>query len=85
MTPQELIDAPRFVLNSDDDNSTDRGRGAEGPVHTPITIVQLEEGIDPEVVESLKQIGHTVKVLHGYARGTFGRAQIIKTFLKTVN
>lgn len=78
MTPQELIDAPRFVLNSDDDNSTDRGRGAEGPVHTPITIVQLEEGIDPEVVESLKQIGHTVKVLHGYARGTFGRAQIIK-------
>lgn len=78
MTPQQLIDAPRFVLNSDNDKSTDRGRGAEGPVHTPITIVQLEEGIDTDVVEQLKQTGHTVQVLSGYARGTFGRAQIIK-------
>ncbi|CAX42213.1 gamma-glutamyltransferase precursor, putative [Candida dubliniensis CD36] len=91
MTPQQSIDSPRFVLNSnnnnnnnndDDEATTDRGRGAEGPVCTPITVVQLEEGIELDVIEDLKTLGHKVEVLSGYDRVTFGRAQIIQNVSK---
>lgn len=82
MTPQQLIDSPRFVLNSNNDDSADRGRGAGGPVRTPITVVQLEEGIEPNVIDDLKKLGHEVEVLSGYGRETFGRAQIIKNVSK---
>ena len=78
MTPQQLLDAPRFVLNSNNDVLRDRGRGADGPVRTPITIVQIEEGVGNETVEKLKQLGHSVEVLTGYNRQTVGRGQIIK-------
>ncbi|KAL6452014.1 ywrD Glutathione hydrolase-like YwrD proenzyme [Candida maltosa Xu316] len=82
MTPQQSIDSPRFVLNSNNVNETDRGRGADGPVRTPITVVQLEEGIDEEVVENLEKLGHTVQLIKGFGREVFGRAQIIKNVSK---
>lgn len=78
MTPQQLIDSPRFVLASSADPDADRGRGADGPVKTPITIVQLEEGIDEDVRSKLTSLGHEVQLLTGYDRQTFGRAQIIQ-------
>ncbi|EGW35490.1 cephalosporin acylase [Spathaspora passalidarum NRRL Y-27907] len=82
MTPQQSIDSPRFVLNSNNDDDADRGRGADGPVRTPITVVQLEEGIDEEVILKLRSLGHEVQVLKGYSRQTVGRAQIIKNVSK---
>lgn len=76
-TPQQLTDSPRFVLGADDKNShLDRGRGANGPVSTPVTIVNLEEGIEQETIAALKKLGHTTKSVSGYSRSTFGRAQI---------
>ncbi|CAK9441268.1 uncharacterized protein LODBEIA_P51370 [Lodderomyces beijingensis] len=78
MTPQQSLDSPRFVLNSDNDNPKDRGRGADGPVRTPVTIVQIEEGVGEETIQQLKHLGHTVEVLKGYARQTVGRGQIIR-------
>jgi gamma-glutamyltranspeptidase/glutathione hydrolase len=78
MTPQQLIDSPRFVLDSDFDPKTDRGRGANSPISTNVTIVSLEEGIPEDVVDGLLKLGHTTRSVTGYARSTFGRAQIIK-------
>lgn len=77
MTPQQLTDSPRFVLGPGDP-ATDRGRGANGPVCTPITMVYLEEGISDEIVAGLSNLGHATESVHGYERSMFGRAQIIK-------
>lgn len=84
-SPQQLIDSPRFILDSDENNDADRGRGADGPVRTPVTVVALEEGIDQKVVDQLQELGHETKVYTGYSRGTFGRAQIIKKDVKKGN
>ncbi|KAK6204568.1 gamma-glutamyltransferase [Scheffersomyces amazonensis] len=84
-TPQQSIDSPRFILDSDGNPDTDRGKGADGPASTPITIVKIEEGISEEVINKLKELGHTTELVTGYARGTFGRAQIIKKEVKEDN
>ena len=62
MDPQAAIDMPRFCIV---DGSQD------GKVY-------LEEGVDPKVVEELKQRGHLlVPNVSGHERSIFGRAQII--------
>ncbi|KAG7666006.1 uncharacterized protein J8A68_000436 [[Candida] subhashii] len=82
MTPQQSIDSPRFVLASNEDPKADRGKGADGPVRTPVTIVQLEDGIGEQAIHKLTSIGHEVQILKGYKRQTFGRAQIIQNVSK---
>lgn len=81
LTPQQSIDLPRFALVSAPD-APDHGIGGGGPVSSTATIVKVEDGIDPEVVEELKKLGHTTTWVRGYARAAFGRAQIIKSELK---
>jgi gamma-glutamyltranspeptidase/glutathione hydrolase len=69
MNPQEALDAPRFCI----------GKGMptdDGEVES--TIVSVEEGISPEVVQGLRQMGHTVQVVTGHSRSLFGRGQIIR-------
>ncbi len=79
LDPQEALDAPRITLLPHPDlGHTDKGHGAHGPVSRAVTEVNLEEGIDPEVVEGLKKLGHHVKVVKGYERKAFGRGQIIR-------
>lgn len=77
LTPQQSIDSPRICLASAEPD-TDKGRGGGGPVSTAVTIVQLEDGIEPEVINTLKKLGHSTEIISGYNRSTFGRAQIIK-------
>lgn len=84
MNPQQLIDKPRFCLIPDS-KGIDRGRGADGPVSTAVTVVALEEGIDEEVIIGLEKLGHTVKIVKDYHRGLFGRSQIIKDVSKQGN
>lgn len=79
LDPQEALDAPRITLLPHPDlGHTDKGHGAHGPVSRAVTEVNLEEGIDPEVIEGLKKLGHHVKVVKGYERKAFGRGQIIR-------
>jgi gamma-glutamyltranspeptidase / glutathione hydrolase len=69
MNPQEALDAPRICI----------GQGmpeADGTVGA--AVVSLEEGIPSDVVDGLRILGHNVKVVKDYARGLFGRGQIIK-------
>lgn len=81
MNPQQLVDQPRFCLIPDS-KGKDHGRGADGPVSTPVTIVALEEGIDEDVVKGLEKLGHKVSLVKGYKRGLFGRSQIIRDISK---
>lgn len=67
-TPQAALDAPRFCI----------GAGMPGAGGAIDSDVYLEEGIDPEVAEKLRKMGHNVKVVSGWKRGMFGRGQIIQ-------
>lgn len=64
MSPQEALDAPRVSVGS--------GYDPRDPV------VSVEEGVGREVVEGLKERGHTVAVMGGADRGMFGRGQVIR-------
>jgi len=69
MSPQEALDAPRFCIG--EGMPTDNGE--IGGI-----VVSLEEGISPEVVQGLKDLGHPVEVVSGHGRSMFGRGQIIR-------
>ncbi|ODQ80701.1 hypothetical protein BABINDRAFT_160934 [Babjeviella inositovora NRRL Y-12698] len=77
--PQESVDSPRICLCAHpDQTSLDRGKGPDGPVSTPVTLVAVEEGMPQETIDGLKALGHEVKVYPYNNRGLFGRAQIIR-------
>jgi gamma-glutamyltranspeptidase/glutathione hydrolase len=69
--PQAALDAPRFCI------------GAE---HMPgdnfARKVFLEEGISQEVCDQLKKMGHEAEIVTGYARGVFGRGQVIRSHVE---
>ena len=63
MDPQTAVDAPRISI---------------GTNYDPVAfVVHAEEGVPPDVLAGLRQKGHVVKSVAGYARGMFGRGQII--------
>lgn len=66
--PQQALDAPRVCIGA--------GMPDEGEV-LDVT-VYIEEGVDQKVVEGLRGLGHSVKVVGGWERGLFGRGQVIK-------
>lgn len=79
MTPQEALDAPRISLAPHPKySSTDTGLGAQGPVSTSVTLVNVESGIDADVIDGLRKLGHDIRVVEGDARKVFGRGQIIR-------
>ncbi|MGE5220867.1 MAG: gamma-glutamyltransferase family protein [Omnitrophica WOR_2 bacterium] len=61
LDPQSALDRPRFCIYDGD---------VDG-------IVGLEEGIPVPVMSELALRGHPVAPVSGYARGTFGRGQVI--------
>ncbi|GAA5909709.1 hypothetical protein JCM6882_008470 [Rhodosporidiobolus microsporus] len=69
-TAQSTLDAPRFCISAD--VPEDKTKGDIG------TTVYLEDGISPDVVEKLREMGHDAKVLKGHDRAMFGRGQIIQ-------
>lgn len=62
LDPQAALDLPRFCLQP----------------QLPGGKVALEEGIPVEVMSDLALMGHPVVPVSGYARGLFGRGQIIQ-------
>ncbi|XP_078489733.1 glutathione hydrolase-like YwrD proenzyme [Ciona intestinalis] len=64
MDPQQALDAPRFLV----------GSGHTGAVGS----VNLENGIQPEVMKQLKHLGHDVNgPVEGFDQAMFGRGQVI--------
>lgn len=77
LDPQKALDSPRFCLSAG--KGSDFGKGTHGPCSKHETVVNLEEGIDPEVAETLRKFGHTVNVVTGEdAWSVFGRGQVIR-------
>jgi gamma-glutamyltranspeptidase/glutathione hydrolase len=70
LNPQQALDVPRFCISPD--VPEDKALGDIG------SLVYLEEGIKPEVVDKLAQMGHNVEVLKSHSRQMFGRGQIIQ-------
>jgi len=63
MDPQEALDKPRFCV---------------GTGYQFTEAVSLEEGISPEVIRQMSNIGHNTKgPLTGHDRKWFGKGQII--------
>jgi len=74
LNPQQALDAPRICIGAampDVGDSTTVG-------NTAVSTVFVEEGIDEDVVNGLRKLGHGVEVLGGHRRGIFGRGQIIR-------
>jgi len=61
LDPQSSLDRPRFAIND----------GTAGGM------IALEDGISVDVMSKLAMMGHKVIPTSGYARGIFGRGQII--------
>jgi gamma-glutamyltranspeptidase / glutathione hydrolase len=66
MDEQQALDAPRLCIGS--------GIPEEGDVFD--RTIYLEEGIPPQTVEGLQNLGHKVKVLRRF-NAVFGRGQVI--------
>lgn len=64
MSPQEALDAPRVSIGS--------GYDPRDPV------VSVEEGVGRDIIEGLKERGHTVRIVGGVGRMAFGRGQVIR-------
>ncbi len=61
LDPQAALDRPRFCIED----------GTAGGA------VSLEDGIPPESAQALAVMGHSVQMLRGHARASFGRGQVI--------
>lgn len=62
LDPQAALDLPRFCIEPDDHGGA----------------VSLEEGISPQVMARLSELGHPVTPVSGMRRALFGRGQIIR-------
>lgn len=74
LNPQQALDAPRVCIGA--------GMPDEGDVYD--LTVYVEEGMPNETVEGLKKLGHKVSLVTGMGRGLFGRGQIIRYTVDTV-
>jgi gamma-glutamyltranspeptidase/glutathione hydrolase len=63
LSPQSALDAPRICIGDPD--------GHDG-------LVFFEDGIDQQVIEQLRAMGHKIEILKGSKRALFGRGQIIR-------
>ena len=69
--PQQSLDSPRFCIDAEGVVSSKQGK-----------VVYLEDGISKEVCEQLKKLGHQAEIVKGKKRGTFGRGQLIRSFVQ---
>ncbi|CAJ0631755.1 15849_t:CDS:2 [Entrophospora sp. SA101] len=67
MNLQTALDAPRICIGTP--------KKVQEVFTSPIFV---EEGIDENVVQELRKLGHDVKIVKGWNRKMFGRGQIIE-------
>ena len=70
MNPQQALDAPRICVGPGFPDDDDKG--------TSSSTVYLEEGIEDDVVQGLRKLGHDARILRDWERGMFGRGQVIR-------
>ncbi|KAF7347934.1 Gamma-glutamyltranspeptidase [Mycena venus] len=74
-TPQAALDSPRFCISAGIPDSKMKDTGNAGDINSE---VYIEEGIPPETVEKLREMGHDARLATGFQRGTMGRGQVIQ-------
>ncbi|KAI5898414.1 gamma-glutamyltranspeptidase [Schizophyllum commune H4-8] len=76
-TPQSALDAPRFCISagSPDAEAVKNSETAAGDINSTVF---FEEGISPETVQTLRDMGHDANLVTGVARNMFGRGQVIQ-------
>ncbi|KAG8947659.1 hypothetical protein FRC04_010593 [Tulasnella sp. 424] len=76
-TVQAALDAPRFCISAGlPDNEVPKGEAMRaGDINAE---VYFEEGIDEEVVRTLKEMGHDARSVTGVQRAMLGRGQVIQ-------
>lgn len=75
LDPQAALDAPRICVGS--------GMPEAGDVFG--STISVEEGISDDTVKELRELGHNIEVCKGMKRATFGRGQVIRWHLDTVD
>ncbi|KAJ7289239.1 gamma-glutamyltranspeptidase [Mycena rebaudengoi] len=71
-TPQAALDSPRFCISA---GLPDKDTKKAGDINSE---VYFEEGIPPETVAKLREMGHDARQVAGFHRGMMGRGQIIQ-------
>ncbi|BEJ15312.1 hypothetical protein CspHIS471_0410790 [Cutaneotrichosporon sp. HIS471] len=75
LSPQHSLDAPRFCISAGLPDPTKKEKeGSAGRVDSEIW---FEEGIDADVVQALRDMGHQCEVARGFARKIAGRGQMV--------
>lgn len=74
-SPQAAVDAPRFCISTETSDAVVRNGDQASEINSE---VYFEEGISPDTVENLRAMGHNARILSGFARGMFGRGQVIQ-------
>lgn len=75
LNPQQALDAPRVCI----------GAGMPDAGNVFDRTVYVEEGMPAETVQGLRELGHNVEVVTGMGRSLFGRGQIIRWTLDTID
>ncbi|KAL1708968.1 nucleophile aminohydrolase [Schizophyllum commune] len=76
-TPQSALEAPRFCISagSPDAEVVKNSETAAGDINSTVF---FEEGISPETVQTLRDMGHDASLVTGVGRTMFGRGQVIQ-------
>ncbi|KAL1737089.1 nucleophile aminohydrolase [Schizophyllum commune] len=76
-TPQSALEAPRFCISagSPDAEVVKNSETAAGDINSTVF---FEEGISPETVQTLRDMGHDANLVTGVGRTMFGRGQVIQ-------
>ncbi|KAF8585517.1 gamma-glutamyltranspeptidase [Ramaria rubella] len=75
-TPQAALDAPRFCISAGiPDSEVTSKEDSAGDINSEVF---FEEGITPENVAKLREMGHDAHLITGLQRSLFGRGQVIQ-------
>ncbi|KAK3326273.1 nucleophile aminohydrolase [Apodospora peruviana] len=74
LNPQQALDAPRVCIGA--------GMPDAGDVYD--RTVYVEEGMSETTIQGLRELGHKVEVVSGHGRALFGRGQIIRYTVDSV-
>lgn len=76
-TPQAALDSPRFCISAGSPDAQVKESEAQtaGDINSE---VYFESAFDQNVVQRLKEMGHDVRTVSGFAQGMMGRGQVIQ-------
>ncbi|KAI9248265.1 gamma-glutamyltranspeptidase [Phascolomyces articulosus] len=75
--PQHALDLPRICIAPPKPDDT-LSANAYSFTDVSSSVVYIEDGIKPEIIEQLEAKGHTCYTITGHGRAMFGRGQIIR-------